>query len=122
MEKVSEKKKRKQKNIIKKGIVNGKQKYYNKTTGKYFFKVKSHRGLPNKKKKLALSLYLEGMSFRGISRIIGCCHRTVINWVYSASEKLKNRSLYTKTEQCSVVEMDEIFHFCGKKKKEGISG
>lgn len=122
MEKVSEKKKRKQKNIIKKGLVNGVQKFYNKKTGKYFLETKKTTAFSKKDKKLALTLFLEGNSFRSISRVVGCSHVSVMNWVYSASEKLKNKMLYKKYEENPVIEMDEIFHFCGKKKKEGISG
>ncbi len=122
MKKVSEKKKKKEKKIIKKGMVNGVQKYYNKETGKYFLETKQPPAFTKEDKILAIRLILEGMSFRGAARIVGCHHVSVINWVYAASETLKNTILYKKSEENPIIEMDEVFHFCQKKRKNDICG
>ncbi len=67
--------------FIKSGVVGDRQRYKCKSCG-YFFTVnkegkKIHDYYVNK----SLQLYLEGLSYREIERILGVSHVSVMNWV-----------------------------------------
>ena len=67
--------------IVKSGVVNSKQRYLCKQC-KYFFTVnKLGKKIDDYYVTLAMQLYLEGLSYREIERIIGVSHVTVRNWV-----------------------------------------
>jgi len=67
--------------IIKSGIVKGKQRYLCKKCTYYFTVNKLGKKIDSYYVTKALQLYLEGLSFREIERIIGVSHVTVSNWV-----------------------------------------
>lgn len=67
--------------IVKSGIVKGKQRYLCKKCSYYFTVNKLGKKIDNYYVTKALQLYLEGLSFREIERIIGVSHVTVSNWV-----------------------------------------
>lgn len=78
-------------------------------------------GKPDSTKKLALNLYLEGMGFRSIERIlkqmgIPANHTTVIKWVRKAGEKISKNQFFNP-EKVEIIELDEMWHFIKKKKK-----
>ena len=122
--KKSFKKKEKEKiNLIKKGFCNGVQKWFNKETQTTFLETKKDVGFPKETREKAIAMYLEGNSFRTIGRLIGCSHVSVINWVRDASEKLKDEPIAKDLPSDYVVlEMDEMWHFCQKKRKSGGFG
>lgn len=68
---------------VKSGVVNDKQRYkckkcnYNFTVNKLGKKIDDY--FVNK----ALQLYLEGLSYREIERILGISHVSILNWVKS---------------------------------------
>jgi len=64
-------------------------------------------------KRQALQLYLEGLGFRSIGRVLKCSHVTVYNWIksYGASlEKIRSSA------EATVVELDEMHTYIGSKK------
>jgi len=64
-------------------------------------------------------MYLNGMGFRGIERVIGVHHTTFINWVKQVGELLPNA--YDREVIPEVGELDELQTFVGSKKtKYGI--
>ncbi len=73
------------------------------------------RGYPKSLRKLALKMYLEGINFRRIGRLLNVHHKSVINWVNAYAESLPDAPVPEKTED---VEMDELFTFIGSKKTE----
>ena len=66
---------------IKSGIVNERQRYKCKSCG-YFFSVnKIGKRINDYYVNKALQLYLEGLSYREIERILGISHVSILNWV-----------------------------------------
>jgi len=64
-------------------------------------------------------LYLEGVNFRRIGRILSVNHHSVINWInsYHASLPAAEQSVAVP----EVVELDELFTFIGSKKRKPTS-
>lgn len=62
----------------------------------------------------ALKLYLEGMSLRGIGRVVGVHHQSVANWIKRAAEALPEQ--VTDGTPTQTVEIDELFTYVGKKR------
>lgn len=59
-------------------------------------------------------MYLNGMGFRGIERVTGVHHTTIINWVKQVGELLPNA--YDPEVIPEVGELDELETFVGSKK------
>ena len=68
-------------NVSKSGIINGKQRFYCKNCNYYFTVKKLGKQIDDYYVTKALQLYLEGLSFREIERIIGVSHVTVSSWI-----------------------------------------
>ena len=58
-------------------------------------------------------MYVDGINFHRIGRLLSVHHQSVINWVNAHAEKLPDAPVPEKTED---VEMDELFTFIGSKK------
>jgi transposase-like protein len=83
--------------IIKSGVINSKQRYLCKKC-KYFFTVnKIGKKIDDYYVTKALQLYLEGLSFREIERILGVSHVTISNWVKSFNIKKPSHANYHPT-------------------------
>lgn len=67
-----------------------------------------------------LKMYLNGMGFRGIERVTGVHHTTVINWVKQVGELLPDA--YDPETTPEVGELDELETFVGSKKTKFGSG
>ena len=101
----------KSKNFRKDGIVKAKQRYFCKDC-KHRFTVEQI-GKPYNLKKDALILYLEGLGFRSIGRILKVSHVAVFNWIKSFSEKLEE---FRNQSAIQVIELDEMHTYIGQKK------
>jgi len=83
--------------IVKSGIIKGRQRYLCKNC-RYFFTVnKIGKKIDNYYVIKALQLYLEGLSFREIERIIGVSHVTVSNWIKEFNVKKPAQADYHPT-------------------------
>lgn len=65
------------------------------------------------KHRQAVRMYLEGMSFRAIGRLLEVHHQTVINWIEAHAKQLPDPA--SDIESVEVIELDELFTFAGKK-------
>ena len=69
---------------------------------------------------------MEGVGFRGIERLTGIPHTTVMSWVKKLGndiERLKPNACDTgEIEPVSVMELDEMWHFVQKKRTNAGSG
>jgi transposase-like protein len=83
--------------IVKSGIVAGKQRFLCKSCNYYFTVNKIGKKIDNYYVTKALQLYLEGLSFREIERIIGVSHVTVSNWVKEFKVKKPSHGDYHPT-------------------------
>ena len=104
--------------IVKSGIVNDKQRYLCKKCRYYFTVNKIGKKIDDYYVTKALQLYLEGLSFREIERIIGVSHVTVSNWVKEFKIKKPSHGDYHPTYKIfSHAELVEHL-----KNKEQLSG
>jgi len=103
---------------VKSGVNKGRQRYKCKKC-QYFFTVahKSDTATPDQR-RLALTLYLEGLGFRSIGRILGFSHVAVYQWVRAFGENLKQ----IKRPVAKIVELDELHRYVGHKKTTVGSG
>ena len=106
-----------QANCTKDGMAKGKQRYKCKGCG-YRYTV-TQKGASKDVKRQALNLYLEGLGFRSIGRILNFSHVAVYNWIKAFGERLEEIKSNTSVE---VVEIDEMHSYIGSKKTTAGSG
>lgn len=99
---------------IKNGIIKGVQRYKCKSCGYNYTVERRSYDYPFSTKKKALQLYLEGLGFRSIGRILGVSNVTVLNWVKSFGEEVAK--LQSETQDIEFVEVDEMHSYIGYKK------
>lgn len=105
---------------VKNGTMNKKQRYKCKQCGCNYTQSTLYR-IPLSKRIEAIKLYLEGVGFRGIERLTGISHNTVIKWVRQLATEIDR--LRPEIENTVVdVELDEMWHFIQKKLKNAGSG
>ena len=102
---------------IKSGKMKGRQRYKCKSCN-YHYTV-SHRGASKDQKRQALELYLEGLGFRSIGRILKFSHVAVFNWIKKFGEELENLKSSNKIK---IVEIDEMHSYVSNKKTITGSG
>ena len=109
---------------VKNGHALGKQRYKCKACGCGF--TQSHkRGATFEIKLQALRLYLEGMGFRGIGRVLKVSNVAVLNWIRFFGKSMKayvNTQLPDDIRHIDIIEMDEMWHFTRKKNESSGSG
>lgn len=66
---------------IKSGVINDRQRYKCKGCGYFFTVNKVGKKIDDYYVNKALQLYLEGLTYREIERILGVSHVSVLNWV-----------------------------------------
>ncbi len=103
----------------KNGIVGGRQRYKCHDCGyNYTVELKS-TAFSTYVKKQALQLYLEGLGFRSIGRVLGVSHVSVQRWIKKFGQELED----LKSEnEISIVEMDEMHTYIGNKQNIAGSG
>jgi hypothetical protein len=98
----------------------GKQIYQHKITKKYTVENKK-LPVPQEVKDFAVEMYLEGLGFQAIGRLLHFSQMSIMRWVKAASQALDNTTdIFSEITDESVVQMDEMWHFV--KKKDGKSG
>jgi hypothetical protein len=65
-------------------------------------------------KKQALHLYLEGLGFRSIGRILGVSNVSVLHWIKSFGREIEE--LNSESKAIEMVEVDEMHSYIGSKK------
>ncbi|TPN82452.1 IS1/IS1595 family N-terminal zinc-binding domain-containing protein [Aquimarina algicola] len=82
---------------IKSGIINNRQRYKCKSCNYYFTVNKLGKKIDDYYVNKALQLYLEGLTYREIERILGISHVSVMNWVKKYNIKRPYNSQYHPT-------------------------
>ncbi|WP_157196689.1 IS1 family transposase [Methanococcoides burtonii] len=97
----------------KNGKIDGRQRYKCHDCGySYSVEIKSTAS-PMSVKRQALQLYLEGLGFRSIGRLLGVSHVSVQKWIKKFGRELED----IKSEnEISIVELDEMHTYIGNKK------
>ena len=99
---------------VKNGIVNGRQRYKCKECGYNYTVERRSTEYSKEVKKRALQLYLEGLGFRSIGRILGVSNVSVLNWIRSFGEEIQ--VLQGDSKAIKYVELDEMHSYIGNKK------
>ena len=107
---------------IKNGLAQGRQRYRCQECS-YNFSV-AFVGKDPQLRQQALQLYVEGLGFRAIGRLLQVSNVTVLKWVRAAGQQLENRLAESTDEPRTipVVEIDELHTYIGRKKTPIGSG
>ncbi len=77
-----------------------------------------HHGYSEEIRQQAVKMYLDGINFRRIGRILGVHHTSVMNWVNAYAETVDEAPV---PESAETVEMDEVYTYIGSKKTDSTS-
>lgn len=107
--------------IRKNGKNKGKQNHICVDCGRQFIdRYETAKGYSNDVKRECLKLYVNGMGFRGIERVKGVHHTTVITWLKRVGELLPDA--YDPETVPEVGELDELETFVARKKTKSGCG
>jgi transposase-like protein len=96
--------------IIKAGIVNNRQRFKCKTCNYYFTVDKLGKRISDYYVNKSLQLYLEGLTYREIERILGISHVTIMKWIKKFNIKRPSNAEYHPTYSiCSGAELSKYF-------------
>lgn len=98
----------------------GSQRYKCNRCGRRYTPEPNTIGYTEEVRRKALGLYVDGVNFRRIGRILGISHQTAANWVKAHAEALPDAPPVPGPE-LAVNEMDELFTFIGDKKTGSTS-
>ena len=104
-------------NRVKNGVINKLQRYRCKDCAYDYTVAQKSTGVSVGKKRLALEMYLEGLGFRSIGRILKVSQVSVMNWIRAfgkAAESIRSE------KEIVMMEIDEMHSYIGSKKT--ISG
>ena len=87
----------KSENNVKSGVVKGRQRFRCKTCNYFFTVQKEGKSIDPYYVIKALQLYMEGLTYREIERILGISHVSVMNWVQKYHVKAPENYEYRPT-------------------------
>ena len=99
----------KQSNLSRAGLVRGRQRWKCSTCHYHFTVEKIGKQIDSNLVTKALQLYLEGLSYREIERILGVSHVSVSNWVKMHGIKQPKHIPYRPTYK--ILSREELHHF-----------
>jgi len=91
----------------------GSQRYQCRHCGKKYTPTPKEQGYPQEIRTKAVRMYVDGINFRRIGRLLNVHHQSVINWVNAYASNLPEAPT---PEEVDTVEMDELYTFIGEKK------
>ena len=107
-----------QHNVVKSGIVKERQRFRCRDCNYFFTVRKLGKQIDDYYVTKALQLYLEGLSFREIERILGISHVTVSSWIKKYNISRPPHSEFHTTYK--VFKQNELLEFM--QKEENIKG
>ena len=99
--------------LRKNGIVHSRQRYLCKDCGYNLTVELKSTAFTDSIKEQALAMYLEGMGFRAIGRVLGISHVSVYRWIKAKGEHTERLQSHSTID---VVEIDELHTYIGNKK------
>lgn len=105
---------------IKSGVIKERQRYRCKQCGYHFTVNKKGKQIDTYYVVKALQLYLEGISYREIERILGVSHVSVMNWVKKYKLKAPEQFEYRPTYK--ILNHNELAEHCADRKNLQGSG
>ena len=113
-------------NRIKRGYVQGKQRYKCKDCGKTYREGDLREKYNSDKKLKVILMYLEGVGIRSIERLENVPNSLIIKWIRKFSKILKAKLNETKipdnVKDIQIIELDELFSYCQKKLTKSTFG
>jgi transposase-like protein len=106
--------------IIKSGIIKERQRYLCKSCNYFFTVNKLGKKIDDYYVTKALQLYLEGLSYREIERIIGVSHVSIGNWVKEF--KIKKPLHLNYHPSYKILKHDELVEYLKDKNKLSGAG
>ncbi|TCP22644.1 Homeodomain-like domain-containing protein [Tenacibaculum skagerrakense] len=107
--------------VIKSGIIKNRQRYKCKKCSYYFTVNKLGKKIDDYYVNKALQLYLEGLTYREIERILGVSHVSVLNWVKKYNIKRPYSGNYHPTYKIlSASELSKYFQNTENLYKSGV--
>ena len=106
-------------NTIKSGKIKDRQRYRCKACQYHYTVAQKSDTSSGAQRKLALNLYLEGLGFRSIGRLLGFSHVAVYQWIRAFGEKVE---AVRAAQPAQMVELDELHSYIGHKKTIAGSG
>ena len=106
---------------VKNGHANGKPRRQCKSCGCNYTQS-TPRGKSPHLKRRALQLYLEGVGFRGIARLLQVSNVSVMRWIRALGQAIEPLKAQQAPVQVDVMELDEMWHFVSKKNANAGSG
>ncbi len=103
---------------VKSGVVNQRQRYRCKACGYHFTVTKLGKKIDDYYVTKALQLYVEGVSYREIERLLGISHVSVMNWVRQHKVKRPSNTNYHPTYK--ILTHSELMDFY--QQKENLKG
>ena len=100
-------------NYCKDGIVQGRQRYKCKACNYHYTVTQKSDVKSSDTRRMAFEMYLEGLGFRAIGRLLRISYGTVYQWVKKWGGQLE---LPARKETIEVVELDELHSYVGQKK------
>ena len=100
-------------NYVKAGFVKGRQRYKCKDCFRHYSVLQKSTASSKETKRMALQLYLEGLGFNSIGRVLGVSHVSVQNWIRDFGKSAESLKSSHKIE---VMEIDEMHTYIGNKK------
>ncbi len=101
------------------GFIQGRQRYKCKQCG-YRYTVHHKSDVKSAAtRRMALEMYLEGLGFRAIGRLLRISYGTVFRWIKNWEKQVE---LPKRGEPVEVVELDEMHTYVGRKKTSGGYG
>ena len=98
---------------VKSGIVRELQRYKCKDCGCNYTQSFEANFEKEDKRRLALAMYLEGLGFRSIARLLGVSHVAVLKWIRKYGEQLDE---IRNPRPTRVMELDEMHSYVSFKK------
>ncbi len=107
--------------VVKSGIVKNRQRFKCKSCNYYFTVNKLGKKIDDYYVNKALQLYLEGLTYREIERILGISHVSVMNWVKKFNIKRPYSGNYHPTYKIlSGSELTKFFQNTDNLYKSGV--
>lgn len=98
-----------QSNVVKSGIIKDKQRFLCKDCTYYFTVDKMGKQIDDYYVIKALQLYLEGLSYREIERIIGVSHVSISSWVKKYN--LKRPEITNSKSNYKILKKSELIEY-----------
>ena len=100
-------------NKVKNGFVKGRQRYRCKDCGNNYSVEQKSTAKQPWERRMGLMMYLEGLGFNSIARLLGVSHVAVIKWIKKYGSQLKEIKNENPVE---VIEIDEMDSYILSKK------